>query len=303
MPESFGARLRQHRERRQIPLRTIAEQTKISLSLLEGLERDDVSRWPGGLFRRAFTRAYASAVGLDPEVVVREFLTVHPDPVEVVAIPCDGAAVVIPPEDAAPAGRLRSIVDSALGSLGRREAPLRILPPIEPTAQQPARVGSSWNPDVPAAARLCTELGRADNVDDLVALLGQMAAVLRASGLIVWLWDPRTERLWPALAHGYSEQVLSLIPPLRRDDGNATAAVFRTGEMAIVDGRGSSNGAIVAPLIGRGGPVGVLAIEVADRGEHHEQVRALTTIFAAQLAPLAGERQGVGNAEKRAAIG
>ena len=42
---------------------------KVSLPLLEGLEADDISRWPGGIFRRAFVRAYAEAVGLDPDAV------------------------------------------------------------------------------------------------------------------------------------------------------------------------------------------------------------------------------------------
>src|SRR5262249_62310482 len=82
MPENFGARLRQQRESRQIPLEVIAAQTKINLSLLEGLERDDVSRWPMGIFRRAFVRDYARLIGLEPEPVVREFLELHPDPFE-----------------------------------------------------------------------------------------------------------------------------------------------------------------------------------------------------------------------------
>jgi hypothetical protein len=43
MPESFGARLRERRERQHVALATIAEQTKIKLSLLEALERDDYS--------------------------------------------------------------------------------------------------------------------------------------------------------------------------------------------------------------------------------------------------------------------
>src|SRR5438132_7555502 len=85
MPDSFGARMRETRERQQVALSTIAEQTKISLSLLEALERDDVSHWPAGIFRRAFIRAYAHAIGLEPDVVVREFLERHPDPIEVVA--------------------------------------------------------------------------------------------------------------------------------------------------------------------------------------------------------------------------
>ena len=81
--ESFGGRLRYERERRQINLRSIAETTKISVPLLEGLERDDVSRWPSGIFRKSFIRVYAEAIGLDPEPVVREFVERYPDPLEV----------------------------------------------------------------------------------------------------------------------------------------------------------------------------------------------------------------------------
>src|SRR5918997_5871855 len=82
MPDSFGARLRRQREQQNIPLVTIAEQTKIKASLLEALERDDVSRWPSGIFRRAYVRAYAHAIGLSPDEVVREFLERYPDPSE-----------------------------------------------------------------------------------------------------------------------------------------------------------------------------------------------------------------------------
>ena len=85
MHESFGTRLRRERERRNITLASIAEHTKIHQPLLDELERDEVARWPSGIFRRAFIRAYAAAIGLDPDEVVREFLTVHPDPIEVVS--------------------------------------------------------------------------------------------------------------------------------------------------------------------------------------------------------------------------
>lgn len=76
---NFGRRLRDQRERAQVGLGEIAEATKIKRSLLEELERGDVSAWPGGIFRRAFVRAYASAIGLSPESVVEEFTQVFPD--------------------------------------------------------------------------------------------------------------------------------------------------------------------------------------------------------------------------------
>ena len=70
----FGNRLRLERERRRISLASIATNTKIGLTLLQGLERDDVSRWPSGIFRRSFIRAYAEAIGLDADAISREFL-------------------------------------------------------------------------------------------------------------------------------------------------------------------------------------------------------------------------------------
>jgi cytoskeletal protein RodZ len=92
MPDTFGGRLREHREQRQVPLIAIAEATKINIALLEGLERDDVSRWPGGIFRRAFLRAYAGAIGLNADAIVREFQELHPDPLE--RLPLMGAETI-----------------------------------------------------------------------------------------------------------------------------------------------------------------------------------------------------------------
>jgi cytoskeleton protein RodZ len=78
----FGGKLRQARERRGISLRQIAASTKISVAALEALERNDVSKLPGGIFSRAFVRSYAAEVGLNPDETVREFLErFHAEPV------------------------------------------------------------------------------------------------------------------------------------------------------------------------------------------------------------------------------
>jgi transcriptional regulator with XRE-family HTH domain len=71
---SFGAELRRERELRGIPLREIAEATKVNLRFLEALERDDFSGLPGGLFTRGFIRAYAHHIGADPDRLVNAYL-------------------------------------------------------------------------------------------------------------------------------------------------------------------------------------------------------------------------------------
>ena len=70
---AFGERLRRQRERQGIPLKAIADQTKIATSLLAALERGDCSKWPGGIYSRAWIRAYASAIGLDADDAGAQF--------------------------------------------------------------------------------------------------------------------------------------------------------------------------------------------------------------------------------------
>ena len=71
----LGIRLKQARVAKGVALRDISAATKISVVALEALERSDYSRLPGGIFNRSFVRAYALAVGLDPEIAVNDFLT------------------------------------------------------------------------------------------------------------------------------------------------------------------------------------------------------------------------------------
>jgi transcriptional regulator with XRE-family HTH domain len=286
MPESFGARLRQRREEQAIALSTIAEQTKIKLSLLEALERDDVSHWPSGIFRRAYIRAYAHAIGLNPDVVAREFLEVHPEPAEVVetlsaiASAANGART-----NAKPPTRLRYILDSAIGSLSR----LRHGPAVKDRALgdlAPVSVAASADPDLLAVAHLCTELGRVENINDVQRLLQEAARILDAVGLIVWVWDGLAAELRPVLVHGYSDKVLAQLPAVRRDSDNATAAAFRSAQTCAINGNDHTSGALAVPLLTPAGCAGVLAIELQHGSEQRRSVRAVATILAALLAQL-----------------
>ena len=76
--DTFGPRLRRERERRGISLETLAARTNVSIELWMGLESNDFSKWPGGLFARAFVRDYARVVGLDAGEVVDDFCRLYP---------------------------------------------------------------------------------------------------------------------------------------------------------------------------------------------------------------------------------
>ena len=74
----FGTMFRQARERRGLTLQQLAAVTKISARVLDALERNDVSKLPGGIFSRSFVRSYAREIGLDPAMVVERFIDEFP---------------------------------------------------------------------------------------------------------------------------------------------------------------------------------------------------------------------------------
>jgi transcriptional regulator with XRE-family HTH domain len=71
--QTFGPDLRRIRIERGLSIEAIAKETKITADLLAGLERNDFARWPTGLYARAYVRAYAQHIGVDPDATVDEF--------------------------------------------------------------------------------------------------------------------------------------------------------------------------------------------------------------------------------------
>jgi hypothetical protein len=136
-----------------------------------------------------------------------------------------------------------------------------------------------------SAADLCTAFGRVQDLADLKRVLAGVATAIDASGLIVWLGNSAGADLRPVVAHGYSEQLMSLMRAIPRHADNAAAAAYRTGKLQIVPAKpGTSLGAVVAPILCVEGCVGALAAEIKDNGEISETVHTLAVIVASQLA-------------------
>ena len=69
-----GATLREHRESRNLALEAIVDKTKIRPAILEALEADRFADLPEPVFLKGFLRQLALCLGLDPAVVVREYM-------------------------------------------------------------------------------------------------------------------------------------------------------------------------------------------------------------------------------------
>lgn len=138
-----------------------------------------------------------------------------------------------------------------------------------------------------AVSTLCTDFGRVSDLEELKSLLGKAAGLMDANGLMVWVGSADGSELLPALAHGYTQEMLARIPTLRRAADNAAAAAFRSGKLQIVLAHeGSASGAIVAPMLSSRGCVGVISAETQRGAETSESLQAMAAIFAAQLAGI-----------------
>ena len=312
MELSFGTRLRQQREQRQVSLDDISAKTKIKVALLEGLEGDDLSRWPQGIFRRAYIRAYAQAIGLEPDAVLQQFLALYPEPPEELPL-------VAPESPKRPPTRLRFLLNAAFGAArqaatdaregyhARVEHVTRVIPeyvePLyEPETIEPTRDGVDTveadtveHADVPLPfvqpaladiADLCMRVARASSLTQLEPRLADAVRILNALGAVLWTWERHKSALRARVSCGYAEDVLARFPVVGRDADNAIGVAFRSGKIAVVDGADGETGAIAVPLLGPDGCVGVLALEVRHGDERNDVLHAIASIVAAQFVSL-----------------
>jgi hypothetical protein len=78
-------RMRQAREERGLDLDALARRTRIRVHQLEAIEQGYFERLPRGVYARAVVRAYAEAVGLEPNNAVAELGPLLPEPEDAMA--------------------------------------------------------------------------------------------------------------------------------------------------------------------------------------------------------------------------
>lgn len=152
---------------------------------------------------------------------------------------------------------------------------------VEAMAEPPPAVPAV---DLPATAALCGTIARLTETTSLPEILDRAAAILDARGIIVWMGAG--EELFAATAVGYDTAIVSRLRPINRHTDNATATAWRTGETRIVASDMISLGAIVAPMAGAAGCIGVLAAEVRNGRESDPATQAVAAIIASQLAAV-----------------
>lgn len=155
---------------------------------------------------------------------------------------------------------------------------------IESADLAPAAAVETPAVDLAGTAAICAGISQITSTAAFPDLLARAATVLDATGIIIWMGAG--DALFAAAAHGYDQRMLAHVGSIPRSAENATALAWRTGEAGIVASDIMSNGAIVAPMFGPHGSIGVLAVEVRQGREADAATRAVTAILAAQLSTV-----------------
>jgi cytoskeletal protein RodZ len=166
----LGRRLREAREARGSTLAEVAAVTKISSRALAAIEREAFDVLPAGIFRRAYVRAFAAAVGLDGDRFARAYVERFEPPPRV--------APPTPSRWTGWAGWTPSPLAGAVGIAGallaavvlssrhdRSRAPAEAADP-EPIAVPPAHAIDAPEPraDAPSASAYMPGIGRNSKV-------------------------------------------------------------------------------------------------------------------------------------------
>jgi transcriptional regulator with XRE-family HTH domain len=105
-----AARLRQAREAKGLSQRQVADATKLSVRAIDSLERDSLRDLPEGIYRRSIVKAVAREVGLNPDQLLNEFASLHPE--HLPSMPA--ASMINEPQRPASSSRIFALLSAAL---------------------------------------------------------------------------------------------------------------------------------------------------------------------------------------------
>ena len=166
-------------------------------------------------------------------------------------------------------------------------AKLKPVEPVVPVAPVEPRPPSVTVSALQKVGEICADLSTLSDVGALTGALDRAAAVMDASGVIVWIASNDATALSPVASHGFDSKMVSRIGRIPRDSNNLTAAAFRDNIPRVSAVTATAPAALAVALCGPTGPVGVLSVELKSGVPADEGRVALATIFAAQLATLA----------------
>ena len=156
---------------------------------------------------------------------------------------------------------------------------------VENPAVEPPPRARPLVPPLSEVADVCERIGRLRDASDLPPVLTRSAALLQASGLVLWVRD--ADALVVGAAHGYPDGLAQRLGRVALADENLITRAWHSGQCQTSLAGEGRRAAFAAPLVGAGGPVGVLAAELAADADM-EAVAGSARLVAGQFAAVLG---------------
>jgi hypothetical protein len=157
---------------------------------------------------------------------------------------------------------------------------------VESRAVEPAPPARPPPPRLAEVADVCEHISRLRNAADVPPVLTRSAALLQASGLVLWVRD--ADALVVGAAHGYPDGLAQRLGRVALADENLITRAWHSGQCQTSTAGAGRRAAFAAPLVGASGPVGVLAAELAPDADL-ENVAGSARLVAGQFAAVLGE--------------
>lgn len=172
-------------------------------------------------------------------------------------------------------------------------APLAPPAPVAPLAPSEPSVSVST---LRSISEICADLSTLSDTGALSGALDRAAALLDASGVIVWVASNDGGSLSPVASQGFDQKLVSRIGRIARDAANLTALAYRENGARVSAATATAPAALAVSLCGPSGPLGVLSVELKPGFPADEGRVMMASIFAAQLATLASPLPSVPSA-------
>ena len=180
--------------------------------------------------------------------------------------------------------------------LARRNAQLAGAASIDPGAGADGAVAvAPLAPPFPAArvrdlsvvAEVCEAIAHVESAEELPRALARVTHAIGATGVALWARDG--DALVVLASHGYPEGLAQRLGRVALEDENLLTGAWHTRQPLTARAPAGQKAALVSPILGVTGTIGVLAAEVPSGMESDPQVVASARLIAAQLSTVLGE--------------
>lgn len=143
--------------------------------------------------------------------------------------------------------------------------------------------------DLSVVAGVCEAIAHVASAEELPRVLARATLAIGATGVALWARDG--DALVVVASYGYPEGLAQRLGRVALEDENLLTGAWHTRQPLTVSAPAGQKAALVSPILGVTGTIGVFAAEVPSGMESDPQLVATARLIAAQLSTVLAEAE------------